>query len=486
MEIILIQELHHPSKYLPLFIVFILLATACSHWSPRVNRYGLPERGYTYQQPEAIDDGWDTAFLKDVGIDSEKISDMMRDILGGNDKNIHSILLIKNGKLVFEEYFYGYRRDKLHFLASVSKSITSILIGISIDQKVTADVETKVYAFFPEYAGTRWIEQKYPITLQHILAMAAGVEWNAMKYSRRDPRHTTHQMYASGNPIQFVLQRELIETPGEKFYYNSGLTILLGGIVRNTSGLYIDEFAEQYLFTPLGISDYHWDKFSDGNIQTDGGLHLRPRDMAKIGYMILKNGKWKDRQIVSKQWIAESTKRRVNALGVGYGYQWWIGQTTMNAKKITVLFASGHGGQKIFIVPQLDLVAVFTSRVFNSKGHSAPEGFLLKYIIPSIVQPVSPLKAIQLPPQTLDKFIGKYKSDELDAVIAVFRKGDKLYSQTSFWDKFELIPQNETQFFGDSKNVGKFHAHFVTDAFGEVKHFKVYFGFRGLQFDKIE
>ena len=482
----MIRELNHPSKYLPLFIVFMLLATGCTHWSPRVNRYGLPERGYTYQQPEAIDDGWETASLKDAGIDSEKISDMMHDILGGNDKNIHSILLIKNGKLVFEEYFYGYHRDKLHFLASVSKSITSILIGISIDHKVTADVETKVYSFFPEYTGTRWIDQKYPITLQHILTMAAGLEWEATRYSRRDPRHTTHQMYASGNPIEFVLQRNMTEAPGEKFYYNSGLTILLGRIVKNTSGLTIDKFAEQYLFTPLGISDYRWDKFQDGNIQTDGGLSLRPRDMAKIGYMVMKNGNWKDRQIVPEEWIIESTKKHIDALGIGYGYQWWLGQTPINNQTVKVLFASGHGGQKIFILPYLDLVAVFTSRVFNSKGHSGPEGFLLKYIIPSILPPGSPLKAIQLPPQTLDKFVGKYKSDELGAVIPVFRKGDKLYSRTSFWDKFELIPRNETQFFGDSKNIGKFQADFVTDAFGEVKHVRVYFGLRGLQFDKLE
>ena len=175
-----------------------------------------------------------------------------------------------------------------------------------------------------------------------------------MKYSRRDPRHTTHQMYDSGNPIEFVLDRNLIEVPGEKFYYNSGLTIILGGIVKNVSGLYIDEFSGKYLFTPLGISDYHWDKFSDGTIQTDGGLHLRPRDMAKFGYMILNDGKWKDQRIISKEWIEDSTKRQINARGIGYGYQWWIGNTNINNQTIEVLFASGHGGQKIFIIPKLD------------------------------------------------------------------------------------------------------------------------------------
>lgn len=172
----------------------------------------------------------------------------------------------------------------------------------------------------------------------------------------------------------------------------------------------------------------------------------------------------KDRQIVSREWVAESTKRHIDALGIGYGYQWWIGKTTHNNQTIKVLFASGHGGQKIFIIPQLDLVAVFTSRVFNSKGHSGPEGFLLKYIIPSILRSVSPKKTIKLPPQILDKFVGKYKSHELDIVVPVFREGDKLYSRTSFWDKVQLIPENETQFFGDSKNIGPFQINFVTDS----------------------
>jgi CubicO group peptidase (beta-lactamase class C family) len=472
--------------YLPLFLIFILFVTSCSLWSPRVNLYGLPQRVYTYQQPEKIDDGWETASLKQVNISPEKIDEMMLDILGGNDKNIHSILLIKNGKLVLEEYFYGYDRERLHFLASVSKSITSILIGIAIDQKIAADVQTKAHEFFPEYAGTKWIDQKYPITLQHILTMAAGLDWEALKYSRRDPRHTTYQMYDSEDPIEFVLDRNVIAAPGEQFYYNSGLTILLGVIVKNTSGLYIDKFAGQYLFAPLGISDYHWDKFPDGNIQTDGGLHLRPRDMAKIGYMILKNGKWRDRQIVSQEWIAESTKRHIDALGIGYGYQWWIGKTKMNNQTIEVLFASGHGGQKIFIIQQLDLVAVFTSRVFNSKGHSGPERFLLKYIIPSIVPSASLKKAVKLPPEILDELTGKYEAKAHDIVAPVFREGDKLYTRTSFFDKVELIPENETQFFGDSKNIGEFKIDFIRDKTGEVKQSIVYLGFRSLHFDKIE
>ncbi|MGD8391806.1 MAG: serine hydrolase [Desulfobacterales bacterium] len=454
--------------------------------SPRVNTYGLPEYTYTYEQPEKVGDGWETGTLSEAGIDQKEIIAMMHAILGGHDKNLHSILLIKNGKLVLEEYFYGYNRDRLHYLASVTKSITSVLIGIAIDQKLPADVATKAYEFFPEYTGTKWIDQKYPITLQHVLTMSAGLDWEAMKYSRRDSRHTTHQMYASGDPIGFVLQKNMIEAPGKKFYYNSGLTILLGGIVKNTTGLTIDKFAEQYLFAPLGISNYRWDKFPDGHIQTDGGLSLRPRDMAKIGYMIMNNGKWKDRQIVSREWVTQSTQNHIDALGIGYGYQWWIGKTKINNQTIKVLFASGHGGQKIFIIPQLDLIAVFTSRVFNSKGHSAPEGFLLKYIIPSIVPSTSPQKAITLSPEILNQFTGKYIAKAHGIVAPVFIEKDKLYTRTSFWDKVELIPKSETQFSGDSKNIGAFKIHFIKDESGKVVQCIAYLGFRGIHFDKIE
>ena len=155
-----------PGKSLLLALIVVFFIPACSHFSPRTDRYGLPELDYSYRQPDRTGDGWETASINDVGIDSAKIDEMMLEILGGNDKNLHSVLLIKNGRLVLEEYFYGYDRDRLHFLASVSKSVTSLCIGLSIDQKMTADVETEVYGFFPEYTGTKWIDQKYPISLQ--------------------------------------------------------------------------------------------------------------------------------------------------------------------------------------------------------------------------------------------------------------------------------------------------------------------------------
>ena len=482
----MIKGINETLKYLVFFFLLFLFFTACTHWAPRVNRYGLPEREYVYQAPEDIDDGWKTASLSQEGIDPDKINEMMHEILTKNSRNIHSILLIRNGRLVFEEYFYGYSRDKKHFLASVSKSVTSLIVGLAIDQGYVPDVDTNAYEFFPNYKGSKWIDQKYPITLKHMLTMTAGLDWDAMSHPRSDPRHTTYKMYASSDPIKFVLNRNLSEIPGQKFYYNSGLTILIGEVVRGESGMYIDEFSGKFLFTPFGISDYFWDKFPDGTIQTDGGLHLRPRDMAKIGYMMLKNGSWQGKQIVSKAWVEESTKTHIDGLGLGYGYQWWRGKTFSNSQTIEVLYASGHGGQKIFIIPKLDLVAVFTSKVFNPKGHSGPEQMLIKHILPAMTTTGVPHNTIKLDPKILDKLTGKYKIKDMDVVVPVFREGDKLYTKTSFWEKVELFPERKNRFYGFSKYIGDFQVDVINDEKRDVKQLILHFALRNMQLDKVE
>jgi CubicO group peptidase (beta-lactamase class C family) len=276
------------------------------------------------------------------------------------------------------------------------------------------------------------------------------------------------------------------DTPGQKFNYNSGLTILLGEMVRINSGMYIDEFTGKFLFAPLGISDYSWDRFPDGTVQTDGGLHLRPRDMAKIGYMMLKNGQWRGKQIVSKEWIDASTQIHINGVGSGYGYQWWRGKTFIDNQTIEIPYASGHGGQKIFIIPQLDLVAVFTSKVFNPTGHSGPERMLIKYILPAMIPTGAPRNFVKLDPGYMDKLTGKYKIKDIGAVVPVFREGDTLYTKTGFWETVELFPENENRFFGSSKKFGDIHVDVIKDKNGNVTGLIAHFELRSMQLDKIE
>ena len=481
----MIHVINHIVKYPVTLILIASFLTACAQ-VPRINRHGMPQREYVYQQPEATDDGWETSTLRDEGVEPADLNEMMLEILAGNSKYVHSILLIKNGKLIFEEYFFGYSRDTKHFLASVSKSVTSLTMGLAIDKGYVRNVNTLAYEFFPNYKTTKWLRRKYPIRLKHLLTMTAGLEWDALSHRRSHPGHTTYQMYESSDPIEYVLNRNLAEMPGQKFNYNSGLTILLGDIVRSESGLYIDEFSGKFLFTPLGISDYSWDQFADGTIQTDGGLYLRPRDMAKIGYMMLKNGNWRGKQIVSKAWVEASTQSHINGLGLGYGYQWWRGKAFINNQNIEVLYASGHGGQKIFIVPQLDLVAVFTSKVFNPTGHRGPEKTLIKYILPSMIPDGPPRKIAKLDPEVIDRLTGKYKIKDIDVVIPVFKEGDTLYTKTGFWEKVELLPESENCFHGFSKKFGDIQVDVIYDKKGNVAQLTAHFELRSMQLDKVE
>ncbi len=182
--------------------------------------------------------------------------------------------------------------------------------------------------------------------------------------------------------MRYVLNKKQIAQPGSRWRYNSGLTVLLDGILKNTAGLYADKFAEQYLFKPLGIANYQWNKHPDGTIYTNGDLFLKPRDMAKIGYIMLNQGKWENKQIVSNAWIKESTREHVDTFkGYGYGYQWRCGKTLICDQEIEAFWASGTGGQKIYVFPKLDLVVVFTSKIFdNNSGHDRNESLLANFI----------------------------------------------------------------------------------------------------------
>jgi CubicO group peptidase (beta-lactamase class C family) len=444
---------------------------------------------YQYDIPVKADDDWEISSLKEAGIDPGKINELMLDILDANIQDIHSVLILKNGKLVLEDYFYGYARHKTHSMMSVSKSITSILIGIGKDQKKIPSIDKKIYEFFPSYTDISWDDQKNEIRLKHVLTMTAGLDWNAWNYSDTDPRSSTQAMTRSVDWIRFVLERKAVDTPGKNFVYSNGLTMLLGAILRNTTGLYADKFAGEYLFGPLGISDFSWQKLSDGTIITAWGLKLKPRDMAKIGYMMLKDGKWKGKQIVSSAWVKESTKAHVEGdilLGSGYGYQWWRGRIFINNEDIETFYAAGKGGQYIFICPALDLVTVFTSKPGDHyMGELRPQIIMINYIIPAMLSPSPAPRTVKLDSKILEMYVGDYEYQRLKMPLTVFREGDNLFFRSD-QEKGELFPETETQFFGTSKEIGDFQVNFFKDKKGETTHFIVQVGFGIWQFDKTK
>ena len=466
-------------------IIVAIFLTACA---ARYNRYGLPQYDYEYQIPEQLDDGWETSSMDAEGVGSEKINEMMRNILDGDIDNIHGIVVIKNGKLVLEEYFDGFDRETKHRIFSASKSVTSILIGMAIDRSMIKGVDTKIYEFFPEYEGTKWIDLQYDINLKQVLTMTAGLDWNDWEYPGYDSRDTTRQMTRSGDWLEFVLNRDTIKQTGKQFAYNNGLTMLLGSILKNTSGQNVIDFADKNLFARLGISDYTWDKGKGGIANTAWGLSMKLRDMAKIGYLFLRGGKWNEKRIVSQEWVYESVKDHVNQnvfFGSGYGYQWWWGKSIINEQVVETFYAAGHGGQYIFVSPSLDCVTVVTSKwIGNPFGEFRPQMLLVNFILPAMLPPAS-REVIKLEPSTLEKYAGEYDFPKWKLKATVRRQADRLYLDLPKSAENELRPLAENQFLYSLKDYSDVRLDFTEDSTGEITQMVAYFGYANITFKKI-
>jgi CubicO group peptidase (beta-lactamase class C family) len=321
--------------------------------------------------PADIGDGWRIAKPEDVGIDGARLCATTGWLDSFGAGNIHSILVVRHGALVFEHYRKGFDQTwdqpvvniehgpaTKHDLRSATKSVTALLIGTALDRKLIPSINEPVFNYFPEYADLRTPE-KARITLRHLLMMSSGLEWNEnLPYT--DPNNSEMAMLRSGDRWRFALLPKLIVTPGSEWNYSSGCTELLGAVVRKASRKPIEEFANEMLFSQLGISDVWWAQYPDKIPAAASGLQLRPRDFTKIGQLVLERGQWKGEQVVSPQWIDEATAPQI---GPGdriwfYGYQWWLGRSLVNGREISWIAAHGLGGQRLFVVPALDLVCL--------------------------------------------------------------------------------------------------------------------------------
>jgi CubicO group peptidase (beta-lactamase class C family) len=341
-------------------------------------------------------------------MDAGRMVNLMNDLAGYPDHWVHGMVVIKNGKLVFEEYFPGedlelsdlskgvayatrhFEQDTLHSVASVSKSVTSILVGIAIDEGLIPGTQEIMFSYFPDYAHLS-DATKSQITLAHMLAMASGLPWSeAHPYD--DPRNDLRSMVFSDDPIESALDRATIAAPGTQFMYNSGTANLLGEIVRRKSGMTLADFAGRHLFTPLGIDSYEWYAFPNAPEMTvaSSTLYLRPRDMAKIGQMYLDGGVWNGTRVVSEEWVSRSVRKAIGmvastspipSLDPAYGYLWWLG--TFSTGDTDTYFAAGFGGQFIFVLPEPEMVVVFTAGGFKNRDYGALLQIMNRYVLPA-------------------------------------------------------------------------------------------------------
>jgi CubicO group peptidase (beta-lactamase class C family) len=338
--------------------------------------------------PVARDDGWPVVSVnEDKFIDRAALCRMADRLAALNDPNIHAVLVARAGRLVFERYFsgsdqvpgrfYGHRvenvafdADTLHYLKSASKSVASLAVGIAIDRGLIGSINQPIFNFFPELSDLRSPE-KDRIELVHALTMSMGLQWVEATPSTGDYNNDEARMHVARDPCRFVLGLPVTAPAGQEFFYNTGALALITAIMHKATGRPLDEFAREALFEPLGITVMEWDRYR-GEPDLGGGLRLRPRDMAKIGQLVLAGGRWNDRQVVSKAWIETSTAPKIKIRdGRFYGYLWWLGRSLVNGREVHRVDALGRGGQQIRIVPELDLVVVVTAGYYQDYSPQA-------------------------------------------------------------------------------------------------------------------
>jgi CubicO group peptidase (beta-lactamase class C family) len=385
-------------RRLGLAAVFVLATSAVGAQTPQSSG-GQPNK-LGCGSPAATGDGWPIAAPASVGLDGDRLCGIAARLAAAN-ANIHGVVIVRRGTLVFEQYFAGYDEpwgmgggrhefdaQTKHDMRSVSKSVVSLLAGIAIDRELIKSADEPVVKFFPDYSALKspgWDS----ITIRHLLTMSSGIQWDE-NLPWKDPKNDEPHLGSEADPYRYVLSKPVSAPPDTVWNYNGGGTDLLGNILERVSGKSLDAFARETLFAPLGITDWEWMKYRNEHFAAAAGLRLRPRDAAKIGQLVLNKGAWNGRQIVSSQWIEQSVTPRFQALGYFgglfyYGQQWWMGRTLGGGRDIKWTAAQGLGGQRIFIVPELDLVVMTTSGLYASgrQGQAALD-LLANFIIPSI------------------------------------------------------------------------------------------------------
>jgi CubicO group peptidase (beta-lactamase class C family) len=280
-------------------------------------------------------------------------------VLAADPERFHSFLLSVEGETLVEAYSWPRTAEDKHKLASVTKSVLSILLGMAIDEGKIGSLDAALASFFPEAAAS-WPEDKRRVTLRHLITMTDGLSWREDgSYSGPDDSFT--QMKTAPNAVDYVLSRPLDVPPGSRFDYNSGASHLLSAVLGKAVGAKASEYAATRLFDPLDIEDWIWREDGQGVTYGCDGLMLRPRDLLKIGQLLASGGLWEGRRLVSREWIEASTRKAIDsprglAGRYGYGMHWWMNPSGGFSGR-------GYGGQFLFVIPEKGVVAVFTGGI---------------------------------------------------------------------------------------------------------------------------
>jgi CubicO group peptidase (beta-lactamase class C family) len=436
-------------------------------------------RAFT-QPPENLGDGLQTATLLQVGMKEAPIAEMFKAIQRGEYKNIHAVLIVRNARLIFEEYFKGYDRDKSHSIRSATKSIGSVLVGIAIDHGFLPGINEPIYHYFKDKTQY-WDDRAKAVSIKSLLTMTSGFDCDD---HRGESFQCEKAMYKSGDWVKFSLNLPMVHQSGEYWAYNSTSLILLSEIINHVTGLSVPLFADKYLLEPLGITGFRWGFSPKGRTWLGGSVSMRPRDMAKFGQMFLNKGFWRNRKIVSEIWLTESTSYQVHSeYGMEYGYLWWRGRQTVNGQVLEAFWAQGNGGQVIFVCPTLDLVAVFTGGNYNSLYDFQFMGMLVSHILPAML-PAGPEKTFVAPDkQVIDALSGGYRCNQLR--LDLFEEQGGLSSQLA-GEKSSLHFEGNDRFIIPSPIFGNMNGRILRDNQEKPTGLLIYTAFSELRVNKTD
>jgi parallel beta-helix repeat protein len=342
--------------------------------------------GETIDRLTAVRDYWPTAgwrysTAEEQGMNSTKLEEMM-EYIRNESFMLDSVVVVRNGYVVLEEYPNPrlYNQNTTHLLYSATKSFTSMLIGIALEEGYIDNVQHKLVDFFPNRSIANMDSRKQAITLENVLTMTSGLQWDEWTYPLGDPRNSVTQMLSTYDWVQYVLDRPMAHEPGTVWTYNGGGSHLLSAILNATTGISPWMYAREKLLNPLGITTGYWTTDYQGLPLGFSHLHIRPLDMAKLGFLYLNNGAWDGEQIVPTEWVDASTQAYYSVfpeIDYYYGYQWWMRPLT------GYYWAWGMAGQTIAVIPDYDMVVVFTGSVTDyDPGHYLIDNYILPAATP--------------------------------------------------------------------------------------------------------
>jgi CubicO group peptidase (beta-lactamase class C family) len=333
-----------------------------------------------------------------AGFDSRLLSAIGAAVRNGRLRNLHGVVVVRHDRLVFERYFAGrderlgmplgevrFDADTLHDVRSVTKSVVGLLYGMAQHDGCVGPVDRPLLDAFPEYPDLQADPGRAKILVQHALSMTMGIEWDeTLPYS--DPRNGERRMDAAPDRNRFVLEQPLVAPPGARWTYCGGATAVVAQLVSRGTGRPLLDYATERLFTPLGIDRFEWITDRLGEPSAAAGLRLRPRDLARIGQLVLHRGRWGEREIVPDAWLRESVAPRADVEPlVRYGYFWWLASSAIGDAATPWIGAVGNGGQRLFVVPELDLIVVVTAGNYNQpENWRTPTAVLGQFVLPAL------------------------------------------------------------------------------------------------------